>query len=85
MGEPPDDRTAIAELERLREAGARFLVFAWPGFLWLDYYGGFADYVETRSERVGRPTISSCSTWAPPVDELDEREDAPAPPPGLAR
>jgi glycosyltransferase involved in cell wall biosynthesis len=51
-GAPADDRTAIAELERLREAGARFLVFAWPGFWWLDYYRGFADYVQARFERV---------------------------------
>lgn len=51
-GAPADDRTAIAELERLRESGARFLVFAWPGFWWLDHYSGFADYVETRFERV---------------------------------
>lgn len=51
-GAPADDRTAIAELERLRESGARFLVFAWPGFWWLDHYRGFADYVETRFERV---------------------------------
>ncbi len=51
-GAPADDRTAIAELERLRESGARFLVFAWPGFWWLDHYSGFADYVETRFKRV---------------------------------
>jgi glycosyltransferase involved in cell wall biosynthesis len=51
-GAPPDDRTAITELERLRDAGARFLVFAWPGFWWLDHYTEFADYLETRFERV---------------------------------
>jgi glycosyltransferase involved in cell wall biosynthesis len=51
-GPPADDRTAIVELERLREAGARFLVFAWPAFWWLDYYSGFADYVQERFERV---------------------------------
>jgi glycosyltransferase involved in cell wall biosynthesis len=51
-GAPPDDRTAIDELERLREAGARFLVFAWPAFWWLDHYTGFAEYVQARFERV---------------------------------
>lgn len=51
-GAPADDRTAIAELERLREAGARFLVFAWPAFWWLDYYREFADYVQASFERV---------------------------------
>jgi glycosyltransferase involved in cell wall biosynthesis len=51
-GAPPDDRTAIVELERLREAGAQFLVFAFPAFWWLDHYSGFADYVQTRFARV---------------------------------
>jgi hypothetical protein len=37
-GRPPDDSTAISEIERLRKAGASFMVFAWPAFWWLDYY-----------------------------------------------
>jgi glycosyltransferase involved in cell wall biosynthesis/SAM-dependent methyltransferase len=37
-GAPPDDDTAIRELERLRRSGASFLAFAWPAFWWLDYY-----------------------------------------------
>ncbi len=40
-GEPPDDPTAIQELERMRAAEAGFLVLAWPAFWWLDYYAGF--------------------------------------------
>jgi glycosyltransferase involved in cell wall biosynthesis len=51
-GPPADDGTAIAELERLREAGARFLVFAWTAFWWLDYYSGFVEYVQARFKRV---------------------------------
>lgn len=39
-GAPPDDETAIRELERLRRAGASFMVFGWPAFWWLDYYFG---------------------------------------------
>jgi O-methyltransferase len=39
-GPPPDDRTAIRELERARRSGASFLVFAWPAFWWLDHYSG---------------------------------------------
>jgi hypothetical protein len=39
-GAPADDQTAVRELERLRIAGASFLVFAWPAFWWLDYYAG---------------------------------------------
>jgi hypothetical protein len=37
-GPPPDDATAIRELERLRQSGASFMVFAWSAFWWLDYY-----------------------------------------------
>src|SRR5712692_5862686 len=37
-GSPPDDDTAIRELERQRQSGATFIVFGWPAFWWLDYY-----------------------------------------------
>jgi SAM-dependent methyltransferase len=37
-GPPPNDMTAILELERLHRSGARFIVFAWPAFWWLEYY-----------------------------------------------
>jgi hypothetical protein len=40
-GPPPDDDTAIRELTRLRRTGAKFLVFAWPAFWWLEYYEAF--------------------------------------------
>ena len=40
-GPPPDDETAIRELERLRRGGASHIVFAWPTFWWLDHYAGF--------------------------------------------
>lgn len=57
-GSPPDDETAIHELERLRRSGVHYLVFASPAFWWLDHYGGFRDYVRsefrllTETERV---------------------------------
>lgn len=44
-GAPPDDATALAELERLRQAGARWLVIAWPAFWWLDEYAEFAAHL----------------------------------------
>ncbi len=47
-GPPPDDETAIRELERLRQSGANFIVFAWPAFWWLDYYSGFHRYLRSR-------------------------------------
>src|SRR5712692_4198610 len=40
-GKPPDDDTAIRELERLRRAGASFVVLAWPAFWWLSHYVEF--------------------------------------------
>ena len=44
-GPPADSATAIRELERLRGAGARFIVFASNAFWWLDHYNEFADYL----------------------------------------
>ena len=36
-GIPPDDVTAIREFERLRAAGARYIVFVEPALWWLEY------------------------------------------------
>ena len=47
-GNPHDDENAIEELERLREAGAQFIVFAWSTFWWFDYYVGLRQYLRTR-------------------------------------
>jgi exopolysaccharide biosynthesis predicted pyruvyltransferase EpsI len=47
-GPPADDVMAIDELERLRQAGAGWLVFAWPAFWWLEYYGAFERYLKAR-------------------------------------
>ena len=44
-GPPADDETAIRELTRLRQSGAKFLVFAWPAFWWLDYYEAFRQHL----------------------------------------
>ncbi len=44
-GLPPDDSVAIRELERLRGAGAGFIVFAWDCFWWLKHYGRFHAYL----------------------------------------
>lgn len=51
-GLPPDDETAIRELERLRQAGASFIVFAWPAFWWLTYYAGLHQYLAAQFARV---------------------------------
>lgn len=39
-GPPEDDSAAIAELTRQRAAGAKFIVFTWPVYWWLEYYSG---------------------------------------------
>jgi hypothetical protein len=46
-GPAADDETAIREVERLRQAGARFLVVAWPAFWWLDYYSGLHQHLRS--------------------------------------
>jgi len=50
-GPPPDDATALAELERMREQGAAYVAVAWPAFWWLDHYRGLANYLR-RSPRL---------------------------------
>ena len=44
-GPPPDDATAIRELERMLAAGARFIAFIWSTFWWLEHYAAFRDYL----------------------------------------
>jgi FkbM family methyltransferase len=46
-GNPADDQAAISELERMQRAGARYLVFPWPVFWWLDYYSGLRDHLRS--------------------------------------
>jgi hypothetical protein len=46
-GAPPDDATAVRELERLRSAGASRMVFGWPAFWWLDYYAGLHQHLRS--------------------------------------
>lgn len=51
-GRPAGSKDAILELERLRGKGVRFMVFAWPGFWWLDYYTEFGSYLRSRYPQV---------------------------------
>jgi hypothetical protein len=46
-GPPENDDAAVQEVERLRQAGARFLAFAWPAFWWLDHYAGLSRHLHT--------------------------------------
>ncbi|MBI3934184.1 MAG: class I SAM-dependent methyltransferase [Acidobacteria bacterium] len=47
-GPPPDDDTAIRELDRLHRAGASFMVFSWSAFWWLDYYSGLHSHLRSK-------------------------------------
>jgi hypothetical protein len=47
-GPPADDATAVAELERMRTAGAGYLVVAWPAFWWLEHYREFRRHLTDR-------------------------------------
>jgi Sulfotransferase domain len=58
-GDPPDSATAIADLERLRSAGAEFLVFGWPAYWWFDYYREFDEYLRRRFRLI---TATDCIT-----------------------
>ena len=47
-GPPADDATAMGEVERMRGAGATFLVFAWPALWWLEHYVGVLEHLRPR-------------------------------------
>jgi SAM-dependent methyltransferase len=44
---PPDDITAIEELEQMRRSRATSVVFTWPAFWWFDYYRGFNEHLRS--------------------------------------
>jgi hypothetical protein len=46
-GCPADSTVAVDEFKRLREVGARYVVFAWPAHWWLDYYSDFDVYLRS--------------------------------------
>jgi SAM-dependent methyltransferase len=47
-GKPLDDASAIAEVERMRDAGSGLMIIAWPSFWWLDYYADFYRYLRSK-------------------------------------
>ena len=51
-GYPPDDAAAIAELDRLRRAGAQFIVFPAPMVYWLDNYCKLRDHLHATARCV---------------------------------
>ena len=51
-GLPSDDHSAVRELERLRQLGAKYIVFAQPAFWWLDYYSGLHAHLRSTYPQV---------------------------------
>jgi glycosyltransferase involved in cell wall biosynthesis len=49
---PADSAEAVAHLESLIAQGAEFLVFPNAAFWWLEYYGGFREYLDENHSRV---------------------------------
>jgi len=47
-GLPPDDDSALAELARQRDAGAGFVIIAWPSFWCLAYYPRFHERLRSQ-------------------------------------
>jgi len=64
-GPPADDATAIGELERLRAAGARLIVFAWPCFWWLEHYAAFALHLRANFKIVREDSLLVAFALAP--------------------
>jgi FkbM family methyltransferase len=52
FSEPADDAAAVTELRQLHESGARFVVFPWPAFWWLEYYIGMRQYLLKAAARL---------------------------------
>lgn len=50
-GSPASSQQAIAELQRLKRAGAAWLVLAWPCFWWLDHYGQWGRHLDDHASR----------------------------------
>jgi inositol phosphorylceramide mannosyltransferase catalytic subunit len=51
-GYPANDEAAVAELERLRSAGAQFIVFPAPMFFWLDLYPALTSHLQNTARHV---------------------------------
>ena len=47
-GRPADDEQAVRELERMRQSGAKFMIFGSPAFWWLDHYAGLRQHLRSK-------------------------------------
>lgn len=60
---PADSESAIAELERVRSAGAGYLLIPGPTLWWLDHYADFAGHLAARY-RLVREHEGTCRLYA---------------------
>ena len=51
-GPPPDEATAITELERMRSEGAEFVLLAWTSFWWQDIYPDLFSYMKVNCAEI---------------------------------
>lgn len=49
-GPPDDDAHALAELDRHRRQGSRYLAITWPAFWWLQYYRELREHLSRHHE-----------------------------------
>jgi glycosyltransferase involved in cell wall biosynthesis len=74
---PPNETSAIREIERLLEIGATHAVFAWPGLWWLEQFAALERHLETRGTRVTRTGNFVAYDLRPAA----KRSRSPSPPP----
>jgi hypothetical protein len=75
-GPPPDDQIAIRELERLRKAGARLVLFTWTAFWWLKHYAGFQRHLRSNYRCVRDNEWVVAFDLRAPVGERTSRDGA---------
>ena len=79
-GPPPDDATAIRELERLRRSGASFIAFGWPAFWWLNYYSELYRHLRSKFRCVlqnGRVSVFDLRQAAGRTEDERKRDTLP--------
>jgi hypothetical protein len=73
FGPPESDEMAICELQRLRGAGANYIVFGWPAFWWLEHYSGFNDHLRSHFRCVRNSNCVTIFELANTADMLHTR------------
>ena len=56
-GPPADDAIAMAELKRMRQTGASFILFTWTSFWWIDYFSQFYHYLLSDFDQIHKSEL----------------------------